>query len=122
MGFVCPACHAPALAIDARLELPADARSDEIALQTLTCARCAFEAVGIYEESRRGAGESVDHRGHRADPARVRELRELMRKCKTPDRRACACEAHAALGKLDRDGRWLLPEQLGEPFPLTWSR
>ena len=59
MAFVCPECHMPgALRITVSLQLPADSRSDDIALQIVECAHCQFKGIAIYEESRRGPLES----------------------------------------------------------------
>jgi hypothetical protein len=107
MPFQCPACQGT-LRITASLELPPDSRSDEITLQIVKCGECGFEAIGIYEESRRGAlgTESVDHRGFRIDAADLRALRRQIRSCPRPNDPHCDCAAHQALGRTDSSGRW----------------
>lgn len=115
MAFECPECSAHrSLRIMARIELPPDSRSDEIALQIVKCARCGFAGVAVYEESRRGAleNESFDHRGYRVGQAELAALRKTMRQCRQPGNRRCDCTAHRELGQRDIGGRWIAPEAL----------
>ena len=55
MTFLCPECEHKSLNITAKIELPPDARSDEITLQVVECAQCRFFAIAVDKASRRGA-------------------------------------------------------------------
>lgn len=123
MTFRCPRCAAGALTITTALELPADARSDEIAVQLLACRACGFTAAGVYEESRRGAPdeESWEHYGLPVESGEMSRLRELLGRCPRPGDAACNCPAHRLLGSRDAGGRWRGVEQVaevGKRFPL----
>ena len=66
MSFRCPACKcAGTLVFGSCLDVLPDSRSDEITVQALSCLRCGFPAVAVYEESRRGSLENMssDHLG-----------------------------------------------------------
>jgi hypothetical protein len=91
-----------------KIELPADARSDEIAVQTLRCGHCRFAAMAVYEESRRGAldDESIEHRGYRLSSQELRELRREIRQCPEPRNPRCHCAIHRKLGTRNKAGRW----------------
>jgi hypothetical protein len=110
MSFECPECSATpgSLRIEASIELPSDIRSDEITLQIVSCSHCHFEAVAVYEESRRGRldNESVDHTGFRVGKENVGTLRRLIGQCPSPRKSSCRCRAHRALGGRDAGGRW----------------
>jgi hypothetical protein len=109
MGFYCPDCSTTGrtLEIISSIELPADSRSDEIALQLVRCSRCRLEAVAVYEESRRGllSGESTSHVGYRVGDAVVREIRRLIRSCPARSNPRCTCPGHRELSKADAAGR-----------------
>jgi hypothetical protein len=112
MPFTCPRCHAPGgLRITHRLELPPDARSDEITLQVIRC-------------SRRGAldSESFSHTGYEAqDKAQVSALKAAIRRCPARGDPKCGCAAHQTYGQHGTYGRWTGLElfDLGPPFPLV---
>ena len=109
MPFQCPDCTTSgSLRITARLELPSDSRSDEIALQIVECTRCGFAGLAVYEESRRGAldEELVDHTGHHVSTATVKALRQAIRACPSPTNPHCACPTHKQYGRRDAGGRW----------------
>jgi hypothetical protein len=91
--------------------MPPDARSDEIALQIVKCQRCHFEAVAIYEESRRGAldSEEFDHYGCALDQKELKELKALIKQCPEPKNRRCSCDTHLKLDRKDASGRWIRP-------------
>ncbi|GAJ06187.1 unnamed protein product, partial [marine sediment metagenome] len=97
--------------IVSRLEIPPDARSDEISLQIVKCNRCKFESVAIYEESHRGALDSdvFDHYGYTIDQKELKELKALIRQCSEPKNRRCSCDSHRALRRKDSSGRWIRP-------------
>ena len=121
MSFACPECRRPdTLAIEGAIELPADGRSDEIALQTLVCRACGFRALGVYEESRRGAldAESWDHTGYRAAPETLAAIARRIAACPRPGDAGCACPGHAELARVDARGRWRAPLGLDESFAL----
>lgn len=112
MGFQCPDCNnRTSLQIIERIELPPDARSDEITLQIVKCQRCQFEAVAIYEESHRGAldSEVFDHYGYAIGQDELKALKTLIRRCPEPKNRRCGCESHSALKRKDASGRWIKP-------------
>jgi hypothetical protein len=96
------------LKITARIELPPDSRSDEIALQIVVCSQCRFAGIAVYEESRRGAldSESFTHVGYRASAEDVRRLRRMIQQCPEPRNWRCKCPVHQELGAQDSSGRW----------------
>ena len=110
MPFLCPECSSPqrSLNIQAKIELPPDSRSDEIALQIVVCSRCGFSGIAVYEESRRGAldDESFTHVGYRVSDEDVRKLRRMIRQCPEPRNPRCRCPVHRELGRKDSSGRW----------------
>lgn len=123
MSFSCPECSgASTLRIVSLMELPPDSRSDEITLQLVTCTRCGFSAIAVYEESRRGRlnSEAVDHRGYRVSETDLTRLKSLMKRCPNRKDRRCNCRSHLVLGKKDKSGRWcgLADIHLQEPFWL----
>lgn len=124
MPFTCPECHTQsALRITHRLELPPDARSDDITLQVVRCSQCRFEGLAVYEESRRGAldSESYSHTGYEVGKAQLSALKKAIGRCpKTRDPR-CTCTVHEEYGRRDAHGRWtgLDAFDLGASFPLV---
>jgi len=119
MPLTCPACASGTLSIECSLELPPDARSDEISVQIVGCGACGFRGVGIYQESRRGAldDESVDHVCYAATPEALTKVRGLMRRCPKPRSATCACASHKALAVVTRFA------ERQEAFPgVEWDR
>jgi hypothetical protein len=108
MGFICPDCSQAGLKIRSSIALPADSRSDEIALQTVVCSHCGLRAIAVYEESRRGSleAESWDHTGYRVSRADFNMLAADLKHCLTPSRASCQCDVHRRWGKTDANGRW----------------
>lgn len=108
MTFLCPECSSHSLKITSNIEILPDNRSDEITLQVVKCANCAFSAIAVYEESRRGSlgGESFSHTGYRVHELSVRALKEMIRRCPQPRNKRCDCEVHQKLGRKDPGGRW----------------
>jgi hypothetical protein len=113
------------LTITHRLELPPDARSDEITLQVVRCMQCGFEGLAAYEESRRGAldSESWSHTGYEADKAGLRAFKRAVRACPRRGDPRCTCAAHERYGQRDAGGRWsgLALFELGGSFPMVRS-
>jgi hypothetical protein len=112
MAFHCPDCkNLKTLQIINRIELPPDARSDEISLQIVKCNSCKFEAVAIYEESHRGALDSdvFDHYGYALDQKEIKGLKTLIRQCPEPKNLRCSCDTHTTLKRNDSFGRWVKP-------------
>jgi len=108
MSFTCPECQTPRnLGITQRIELPADSRSDEIALQLLKCRSCGFNALAIYEESRRGAldDDSFDHTGYHATSDELERIRQLIEVCPDISNSRCDCESHRILSETNEYGR-----------------
>ncbi|HJN16712.1 MAG TPA: hypothetical protein QGH10_14500 [Armatimonadota bacterium] len=99
MAFICPDCGTDQLEIESGIELPSDARSDDIWLQIVGCEGCGLRGVVAYEESRRGAlnSESWSHEGHRADEALLQQIGELISCCPNPHDARCPCDSHAFL-------------------------
>jgi len=125
MAFACPECGSPgSLRITTSIELPPDARSDEIALQVVACARCGFRAAAVYEESRRGSldSEAVDHQGHRVPRATLDSLAAQIGACPDPANHSCGCESHRRLGRTDDSGRWCGLEDATDRFPMRYER
>ena len=122
-GLRCPRCGRPALAITAALDLPADGRSDEISVQLLRCGGCDLRAVGVYEESRRGWEESVDHRGWVVDQEVWASLAAEIGRCPAPRDHRCGCPLHRAWGAQDELGRWrgLAAVRAGDWFPIEYG-
>ena len=108
MPFVCPECSVKSLKITSRIELPADSRSDEIALQIVRCEGCGFAGIAVYEESRRGAlgSESFDHTGYHVSADDLKWVKRAIERCPKPRNRRCMCSAHRELGSKDASGRW----------------
>lgn len=123
MSFRCPDCSTPGwMRIADKIELPPDSRSDEIMLQVVKCGRCRFEAIAVYEESRRGSfgDESVDHRGYYVSEADLKIVKDKISKCPNPRNGKCRCRVHKQLGSKDKSGRWdgLAGIELGQRFAM----
>lgn len=63
-AFACMSCRTPRLRIIASLDIGGDAYSDDVAIQVIECNGCGFRGIAVYEESRRGSGESWHHTGY----------------------------------------------------------
>jgi len=85
MALICLECEKPAFKVIASAELGPDHRSDERSLQVLGCGSCGFRAVGLYEESRRGASDSFHHSGYRAPRGVVDALERALADHAVPD-------------------------------------
>jgi hypothetical protein len=123
MGFQCPNCDKKrSLQINARIELPPDVRSDEIALQILNCSSCKYQGVGVYEESRRGTlgSENYDHYGFTLPKTELSALKAKIKRCPSPTNSCCSCSVHRELSKKDGGGRWIRPgfTEAQEIFPI----
>jgi len=123
MTFRCPECSTPGwMRITQTIELPPDSRSDEIMLQIVKCGRCRFEAVAVYEESRRGGldDESVDHRGYYVSESDLKIVKDKVSQCPNPQNGRCRCRVHKQLGSRDKSGRWdgLAGIELGQRFVM----
>jgi hypothetical protein len=121
--FQCPSCSSPrSLGITSKIELPPDARWDEIALQVVRCSRCDFWGLAVYEESRRGAldSEIVHHTGYYVKDEDLRSIQRLIQKCPRSMDPRCGCSIHRKLGRKDPDGYWdgLSGIQLGLSFDM----
>jgi hypothetical protein len=115
VGLVCPDCRRDSLSIAASLELPSDSRSDEITIQVVECAGCGFEALAVYEESRRGGFDSgsVDHRAYRTPRGVVHAVRHQLAGCPSPKNARCRCAVHRLLGTKNAAGRWVGLQRFG---------
>ena len=66
MPFVCPDCNELSLAIHYSYDYPGgDDTWDELAIQVVGCSHCGMRSAAVYQESRRGASETVVHNGFR---------------------------------------------------------
>jgi hypothetical protein len=123
MSFECPQCSViKSLRITSSIELAADARSDEISLQIVYCSSCKFEALAVYEESRRGSlsSDAVDHYCYPAARNTIQATRGLIRHCPNPKNARCQCASHEKLNQRDPTGRWITPgfETGMERYPM----
>ena len=125
MGLVCPVCGEATLMVAARLELPPDDRSDEVAVQVLSCSQCDARALGIYEESRRGAldDESWSHVGYPMEPEAAEALAAKLRRCRHPGSPRCACATHRSFRRAGQDWRDSLPGvRWDKPFAVRYEK
>lgn len=76
--LVCPDCNNASLEIIEKFEMGPNDYADENAYQLLQCSLCSTNAVGVYDESRRGAQDSFHHSGYRIDDKALRKLREII--------------------------------------------
>ena len=108
MNLVCPRCLGVSMKMTSSIELPPDARSDEITVQTLKCSKCGFAGLGIYEESRRGRleFESIEHSGYFMDDSTFASIDKMIRQCPKPKKSSCSCRIHRSLGCVNEFGRW----------------
>lgn len=120
--FICPQCKTKSLHITLSFELPPDSRSDEITLQCIACDVCKFSGLAIYEESRRGAADLVNHFGYFLDANDLASLTAEMETCFTPQNPHCKCTIHQKLGHHNKSGQWdgLAHIALNRSFPLEF--
>lgn len=121
-NFRCPQCQKATLEILQSLELPPDGDSDENTLQLIRCGSCGLSGAAAYMESRRGAGESVDHVGVALSDAAYATLAEQLARCPAPRDRRCGCTVHEQLFAQER-GRWRGLQMfgpIGQIFGMVW--
>jgi hypothetical protein len=110
MAFFCPQCGIRgSLAINQRIELPPDARSDEITVQVVLCSACQFSGLAVYEESRRGSFESDSwlHTGYIVAEKDLQMISQAIQDCPDPYNARCKCRVHSSLGRVDAQGCWV---------------
>ncbi len=112
-GFPCPKCAAPSLHVTLSMALGPDDHSDQRAMQILTCEECAFEGIGWYEESSRGADERVHHLLY--DTTVTPMIKSTIEQCATPDQAGCQCFGHGLVRKCRADPNFL---SLTQPIQL----
>jgi hypothetical protein len=114
MALQCPECSTSSLGITHSLELPPDARSDEITLQIIECSNCKFQGIGVYEESRRGSLDSdhFHHTGYYVAQEEFDQLRKAISDCPNPKNLNCSCASHKKLGVKNEHGRWIGIEEI----------
>ena len=106
--FVCPKCQEVSLAIGDCIDFEPDSRSDDITLQLVRCGKCGFDAVAVYEESRRGRldSEASFHTGYVVNQATLISIKDAIKACPSPRDSSCQCAWHTALGARDSQGAW----------------
>jgi hypothetical protein len=102
--FLCPGCSEKTVRIETSIELGSDSRSDECSLQAVRCERCNLVGAAIYEESRRGAGESTNHFGYKMDSADYEAFLQQLLECRNRGKAKCSCKAHEKFGLKDEHG------------------
>jgi hypothetical protein len=102
--FLCPECGETTLKIERSIELGCDSRSDECSVQAVRCKQCDMVGVTTYEESRRGAGESVNHYGHKMDRADYNAFLRELKQCNDRGNAECSCKAHERFGAQNEHG------------------
>ncbi len=121
MAFDCPSCNGEGtLKITHKIELMPDLAEwcDELTLQTVACSACEFRGAALYEESRRGASESIQHDCFRVEDKALTRLIELIQTCPDPENKRCQCNAHRIISARDANGKWLCPvECMDGEFP-----
>ena len=95
-SFLCERCKTFGLVIEAKLALPPDDHSDEVAVQLLRCVRCDAVAMAVYSASRRGHGESCHHVAYWLDRAAYESLARSITACAAPADPGCPCATHRA--------------------------
>lgn len=123
MPFRCPKCFVSnTLDIRCSIELPPDRRADEISLQVVACQACRFEALAIYDESRRSVLDSKTwhHTGYQVSREAIQSIDETIRTCPEPHNANCPCPAHTSLGRQDEYGAWHPPVEMNNKgaFPM----
>ena len=114
MGLICPQCHDATMNIVSKIELPPDNRSDEITVQILTCSKCNYQGIAVYEESRRGSfdNDSVSHQGYFVDSNFLTEVEDFIGQCKNPRDTYCHCKGHRFFETTGCYGNWIWKDQL----------
>jgi hypothetical protein len=103
MAFRCPQCGQPELEVTVGVRVEAN-----VELQVVACS-CGFSGLAVFEDG----GTAWGHRGYRASPERVVQIRAALETC--PLRRPpCACAIHTAYQQSRFGG--LLE---GEPFAIV---
>jgi len=79
-AFRCPQCRECTLKITDHLEIPPDRDWDEITVQIVHCTNCGLEALGVYQESRRGRldSETWNHAAYRLNPTDMQRIAEII--------------------------------------------
>ena len=116
MGLICPQCHDANMKISSKIELPPDNRSDEIAVQILTCSKCNFQGIAVYEESRRGSfdNDSFSHQGYFVASDLLNDVKDVINQCKNPRNSSCQCKGHRFFKTIDCSGNWIWKDQLNK--------
>jgi hypothetical protein len=116
MAKRCPECRRASLKMTYEMELPADARSDEITIQIFECANCAFRGISVYQESRRGAldAESWEQSGYLVGEKAMDDLINIIKRCPNPVKKQCQCASHVRLSRTDGNGIWDAQKNFGK--------
>src|SRR5512146_3227338 len=118
MSFICPLCDTSGtLEITHSIHLPGHLLSwcDELALQVVACSSCGFRGAAVYEESRRGGGDSYHHYCFHAPGEALDALARRISRCPRPDNHRCFCLAHLSIGRRT----FLLFGQWAPPIPIN---
>ena len=97
--FECPECGSRSLDIAFSIEVDSD-DSDDMRVQLVECSSCGLGAVALYEESRRGEGDSWHHRGIKISSLMWQDLARMFRLCRRPMNKLCGCDVHLELPTL----------------------
>ena len=127
MPFLCPSCADPAsLGVTSAIELAPDSRWDEIALQLISCRRCSFKGLALYQESRRGPidSEYVNHTGYFVSPNDIERVKIAIEQCPHPKDGRCGCYSHRSLGRQDKSSRCIGLDSIfmDKPFEMELYR
>ena len=110
MSLQCPDCEAEgSLEIRSTLQLQKDQCQSEVTLQIIECHECQFSGLAVFEEGRRGAGDTRawKHTGYRLGETDLNYVRELILACPKPFDPTCDCLAHSQFGICDSHGVWI---------------
>ena len=110
MSLQCPDCKAEgSLEIRRALHLQKDPCENEVTLQVIECRACQFSGLAVFEEGRRGAGDTRvwKHTGYRLSEADLMEVRELIFACPKPLDPSCDCLSHKQFSVCNDRGEWV---------------
>ena len=78
MSFFCPKCKMYRLEIVESIKVEPGPSDDDKSIQAVRCP-CGFEGIAVYEESRRGADDAVNHTGYFVPENKTVELEKAIK-------------------------------------------